>query len=319
MAETKKQVMLAQANVLTQARYNFNTIEKRCLYQIIHEVRRLFVDSNRGQRDLFNNMRVFLTYEQLIECSDNTHLKYVCESLDRLRKRDIEIDNEDIWMKTGYITVVKHHKKLKKYEVEVSSEIMPYLVALAANFTTYDLTVAISLRSSYSQRFYEYCCQYRNRSTRSFFFTGEQLRHMMMLEEKYENSAHLKSRVIDLAQKELKEAFDKGQCDLWFSYMAKDKQRRKILSWSFQVHLKGEEQTPDYQTAAECLQKIHQILTLFFPRDKKFVTRVVKAVQLNPGMAEELAAKMNKKVLDYPKQDIPPILRYVLTEDYGIK
>jgi hypothetical protein len=36
-------------------------------------------------------------------------------------------------------------------------------------------------------------------------------------------------------------------------------------------------------------------------------------------MAEELAAKMNKKVLDYPKQDIPPILRYVLMEDYGIK
>jgi plasmid replication initiation protein len=264
-------------------------------------------------------MRLFLTYEQLIECSDKAHLKIACDSLDRLRKRDIEIDNEDIWMKTGYITMVKHHKKEKKYEVEISSEIMPYLVTLAKNFTTYDLTVAISLKSSYAQRFYEYCCQYKNRPTRSFFFTVEQLRHMMMLEDKYPNSADLKSRVIDLAQKELKTAFDNNQCDLWFEYMTKETQGRKILSWTFLVHVKDEEKTTDYQTVGECLQKIHQILTLFFPRDKKFVKRAATAVQLRPDIAIELVAKMNKKVTDYPKQDIPPILRYVLMEDYGIK
>ena len=40
-----KPIMLAQANALTQARYDFNPIEKRCLYQIIREVRRLFIDS----------------------------------------------------------------------------------------------------------------------------------------------------------------------------------------------------------------------------------------------------------------------------------
>jgi hypothetical protein len=43
------------------------------------------------------------------------------------------------------------------------------------------------------------------------------------------------------------------------------------------------------------------------------------AVQLHPDMAEELAAKMDKKVMDYHKHDVPPILRYVLMEDYGIK
>jgi hypothetical protein len=142
---------------------------------------------------------------------------------------------------------------------------------------------------------------------------------MMMLEDKYPNSADLRSRVIDLAQKELKTAFDKGQCDLWFEYMTKETQGRKIISWTFLVHLKDEEKTTDYQVVGECLQKIHQILTLFFPRDKKFVKRVTTAVQLRPDIAGELLAKMNKKVTDYPKNDIPPILRYVLMEDYGIK
>ncbi|EBW2459441.1 replication initiation protein, partial [Salmonella enterica subsp. enterica serovar Enteritidis] len=117
--------MLAQANALTQARYDFNPIEKRCLYQIIREVRRLFIDSNTGQRDLFNNMRVKLTPDLLAECSDKSNIAKVYESLKRLRKRDVEIDNEDVWMNTGYVTMVKHDKRANIYEVEVSSEIMP--------------------------------------------------------------------------------------------------------------------------------------------------------------------------------------------------
>jgi len=33
----------------------------------------------------------------------------------------------------------------------------------------------------------------------------------------------------------------------------------------------------------------------------------------------EIAEKLDKKVMDYDKKDIPPIIRFVLSEDYGIK
>lgn len=313
-----KPVLLAQANALTQARYDFNPIEKRCLYQIIREVRRLFIDSNIGQRDLFNNMRVILTSEQLAECSDKSNLKKVYESLKKLRKRDIEIDNEEAWVNTGYVTMVKHHKRTNKYEVEVSSEIMPYLVALAENFTSYDLTVAITLKSSYSQRFYEFCCQYKNRANKTFFFSVEELKNILMLEDKYPNSADFKRFVLDVAQKELKEAYEKGQSDLYFDYQVKDKQGRKILSWFFFIHTKEDETNVDYKTVNACLQRINSILNSFFARDKKFIKRVLTAVQLRPDIALELVEKMDKKVMDYTAKDIPPILRYVLREDYGI-
>jgi plasmid replication initiation protein len=313
-----KPVLLAQANALTQARYDFNPIEKRCLYQIIREVRRLFIDSNTGQRDLFNNMRVTLTSEQLAECSDKSNIKKVYESLKKLRKRDVEIDNEEIWMNTGYVTMVKHHKRTDKYEVEVSSEIMPYLVALAENFTSYDLTVAITLKSSYSQRFYEYCCQYKNRANKTFFFSVEQLKNMLMLEDKYPNSADFKAKVLEVARKELKDAYDRGQCDLYFDYQVKDKQGRKILSWFFFIHTKEEENTTDYKTVAECLQRINNILIAFFSRDKKYIKRVITAVQLRPDIALELVEKMDKKVLDYSRKEVAPIIRYVLREDYNI-
>lgn len=314
-----KPILLAQSNALTQSRYDFNPIEKRCLYQIIREVRKRFIDSNTGQRDLFNNMRVVLSSDQLAECSDKSNMKKVYESLKRLRKRDVEIENEDIWMNTGYVTMVKHNKRENNYEVEVSSEIMPYLVALAENFTSYDLTVAITLKSSYSQRFYEFCCQYKNRANKTFFFSVEELKKMLMLEDKYPNSADFKAKVLDVAQKELKEAYDQGQCDLYFDYQVKEKQRRKILSWFFFIHTKEDEETMDYKTVTECLQRINNILTSFFQRDKKFIKRVLTAVQLRPDIALELVEKLDKKVMDYTSKDIPPIIRYVLKEDYGIK
>lgn len=313
-----KPVMLAQANALTQARYDFNPIEKRCLYQIIRAVRKQFIDSDTGQRDLFNNMRVKLTPNMLEGCSDKSNIAKVYESLKRLRKRDVEINNDDVWMNTGFVTMVKHDKRTNLYEVEVSSEIMPYLVALAENFTSYDLTVAISLKSSYSQRFYEMCCQYKNLTNKTFFLSVDDLKKKMMLENKYPNSADFKKKVLDVAQKELKEAYDKGQADLYFDYQVKDKQGRKVLSWLFSIHTKEDEQKVDYRVVGECVRQIHSILTTFFSRDSKYVKRVIAAVNLRPDIAMELTGKMQKKVNDYSRKEIAPIIRYVLREDYNI-
>lgn len=41
-------VKIAQANQLSMARYDFSVIEKRCLYFVIKEVRKLFIDSKKG-------------------------------------------------------------------------------------------------------------------------------------------------------------------------------------------------------------------------------------------------------------------------------
>lgn len=197
---------------------------------------------------------------------------------------------------------------------------MPYLVELAANFTTYDLTVAISLKSTYSQRFYEFCSQYKNRENKTFFFSVEKLREMLVLEDKYTLNADFRRNVLDVAQKELKEAYDNGQCDLWFEYAVKDTDKRKILSYFFFVHTKeDEERQLDYQSVEECIIRITNILNSFFPRDKKFVKRVQTEIRLRPEIAMELAYKLDKKVLDYDRKDIPPIIRFVLNQDYGIK
>lgn len=316
--EENNQIMLAQDNVLTQSKQNFRVIEKRCLYKIIHEVRKQYIDTNRGQKDLFGDMDLEIKPSELAQLGDET--KDVYNALRSLRKKDIEIEDEDTWVSTSWILQAKHDKKRDMYSVKVSGDIMPYLVELAANFTTYDLTVAISLKSTYSQRFYEFCSQYKNRENKTFFFSVEKLREMLVLEGKYPITYDFQKRVIEVAKKELKEAYDNGQCDLWFEYAVKDTEKRKILSYFFFVHTReDEERQLDYQSVEECIIRITNILNSFFPRDKKFVKRVQTEIRLRPEIAMELAYKLDKKVLDYDRKDIPPIIRFVLNQDYGIK
>ncbi len=98
----------------------------------------------------------------------------------------------------------KHDKRANIYEVEVSSEIMPYLVALAENFTSYDLTVAISLKVPIQNNdFMNTAANLRTARTRPFFFSVDDLKKMMMLEDKkgYDNSSNFKTKVLDVAQK----------------------------------------------------------------------------------------------------------------------
>lgn len=310
-------LLIAQSNLLTLSRYDFKVIEKRCLYFIIKEVRRLYIDSNRGQKDLFDNMFLNIPSSSLRGLADEVSDVY--KALRDLKDRKIEIDNDDFWLYTSWVLQVKHDKKTDSYLVDVSRDILPYLVELASNFTSYDFTIAVTLKSIYSQRFYELCCQYRNRSNKTFFLEIEKLREIFYLEDKYPNIAHLRQKVLDVAQTELKELYDKGECDLWFDYRVKETKGRKILSYFFQIHTKEDERSIDYNNAMQVVAGIRDLISPFFLRDKKFVTRVITAVQLNPAIGKDLLDKLRSKINDYSREEIAPIFRFILREDYNIK
>jgi plasmid replication initiation protein len=153
-----KDVTLAQANALTQARYDFSVVEKRAVYFIIQEVRRQFIDRIDGQKNLFDNLIVRIKTVGLTNA--DMELRDVYDALVRLRKKSIYIKNAEHVLEVGFINYFHHQCREPYLEVEVSHKILPYLVELASHFTTYSLTVAIALRGKYSQRFYEYCSQF---------------------------------------------------------------------------------------------------------------------------------------------------------------
>jgi len=316
---TNLPVKLAQANQLSMARYDFSTIEKRCLYFVIGEVRRLYVDTNKGQKDLFDNMRLIIPSDKLRGLADE--IKDVYKALKKLSDKSIEIENDEVWIYTRWILQAKHEKKIDSYVVDVSNEILPYLVELAQSFTTYDLMVALTLKSTYSQRMYELCSQYKNRTNKTFFLDVDKLRYLLKVEDKksYQNIAVLKRDILDVAQRELKELYEKGQCDLYFTYRTKETKGRKILSYYFDIHTKDSAVEINYITTNSQIKHIIEIIKSFIKNDEKYYKRVQTALLLNPNNVPEILDKLNTKITNYSKRDLAPIIRYVLQEDFSIK
>lgn len=319
MEGVKKTVLVAQDNALTQSKQPFSVIQKRCLYGIIEHVRKVYIDNpqKKGQKDLFENMYITMQASYLQKLGDET--KDVYKALKNLCNIEFEVETEDKWIYTHWVLTAEHEKKKNEYTILVSREIMPYLVELAENFTVYDITVAIALKSTYSQRFYELCCQYKNRACNKFFLSVEDIREMFMIKDKYKLNTDFKRRVLDTAQKELQELYEANQSELYFTYSEKAKEGKRVTEYWFEIHNRDKKM----QAISNDLFLAHgrrtlEIIGTFIKKDKEYLKRVAKWLEENPNRAMELHEKLENKVLNYDKKGIAPIIRYVLKMDFGI-
>lgn len=314
----KKNEIISQSNALTNSRYDFSPTEKRVLYHIIAKVRHDYVEGTM-QRDLWNNMYVHINSSDLSSIADADHTERARQALRDLRHKDVEIkDDEGNWLNVGFINYAKYRAKTKQYEVEVSKEIMPHLVELARNFTSYSLTVAISLKSKYSQRFYEWAHQYLGRSTKTFFLDFADLKTMMKLGDGYKLKADIQRRVIDVALDELKTAYDGKQCDLWLeSY---DEGRGKSTRWFFKIHTREDDEAERirFNEVRKLELYIYNTAKQIFKRDPKFCDRILKALDFEPDKIQPVFDKLVKLEKDYKGQDLAKLFRYILKEDFKI-
>ncbi len=308
--------IIAQSNDLTKAKYDFDVIEKRIIYFLIQAIREQFVEK-QGSRNLFDNMIVQINTDALRKVNDN--LNRVYEKAKKLRERSIVINDKDKFLSVGYINYAKHVKNKPYMEFEISREILPYLVELAKNFTTYSLTVAISLRSIYSQRFYELCSQYRAKGY--FFISIDELKTMFKIEDKYKDFAQLNQRVIKPAEQELKELYDKGQSELYFTYKIRTKEGKKVTSLEFIIQKKDDFYDESESTTEEYMMFITMYMKQFFARDEKYQNRVFAAIKNDYVKIREVSDKLRQKGRDYGSKpaEMPKIIRHVLKEDFGIE
>ena len=312
----KNEITLAQANVLTQARYNFTVVEKRAVYYIIKEVRRQFIELPGGQRDLFNDLVIKIKTSDLQGADSATELREVYLSLKNLRRKSIWIEDEERVLEVGYINYFEHVKRETNLEVQVSHKILPFLVELAEQFTTYSLTVAISLRTKYSQRFYEYCSQFK--STGFLYISISDLREKMILGESYPRYALLKSRVIDVAHKELKSLYEAGNCDLYFNY-SEDKSGRTVNG--LKIVIISRERQPETLKIDDLVYYIRTWLTSWLnaankPKNKAWIDKVIKHLQKNPDLLPKLYDRLVRMQEKETSTSYAAFARYLIEEDY---
>ena len=307
-------ITLAQDNALTQAKYNYTMVEKRAVYFIIKEVRRRFVEQKDGQKDLFSDLVIKMNTEDL-QASEST-LRDVYLALKSLRKKSIWIEDENKVLEVGYINYFEHQKKESFLEVQVSNKILPYLVELAEQFTAYSLTVAISLKTKYAQRFYEYCSQFA--STGFFIVSIKDLREKMILNNSYDRYATMKKKVIDSAQKELKEAYDAGQCDLYFDY-SEVKAGRTTTHIKVSIHTRvpvSQILKPEDQVYHIRVWLSNWLNASKRPKNKAWIDGVISFLHKDPNLIPKLFNRLQKLMKDEPNANHAALARHLIEEDF---
>lgn len=319
----KEKEIISQANEITNSMSPLDLVQKRCFYLIVQQVRKDYIETENPKKE-YKDMTIHMTPENLARARDAKHITQAFESLKTLRNANFTIDTDDYMLNVGIINYAKYYKEKKIYEVQVSKEILPYLVDLSRRyFTSYNLTVAISLRHVSTQRFYELCNQYKHKAGMKFFIEADQLRNMLMLDGKYQKDAHLRKFVFDVAQKELKELYDKGQCDLCFDYKPDEatKVGKKYTRYWIYIHTKETDQYQE-QTFKEAQQQalyIYKVCLSVFKRDKKYCQRVYQWLELHPDKIQDMFDKVTRWQKDYKGADLAKIIRFAFKEDFRLQ
>ena len=320
----KEKEIISQANEITNSMSPLDLVQKRCFYLIVQQVRKKYIETDQPTKK-YENMIINMTSDTLAKARDEKHVTQAFESLAKLRDQYFKIVTKDFKLVVGIINYAKYIEETKMYEVEVSKEILPYLVDLSRRyFTSYNLTVAITLRHVSTQRFYELCNQYKHKAGMKFFIDADQLRNMLMLDGKYKKDSQMREKVVfDVAQKELKELYDKGQCDLCFDYKPDEatKVGKKYTRYWIYIHTKETDQYQEQtfkQTQQQALY-IYKVCLSVFKRDKKYCQRVYQWLELHPDKTQEMFDKVTRWQKDYKGADLAKIIRFAFKEDFRIQ
>lgn len=252
---------IAWSNYLVNSPAVYSVLEKRVLYYLSLQIKHRFVEKGLDAPEAWKELYFHLTDKDLGVIGGKTHVLQTYEALSDIGSKFMTISHyndkkELIFTKVHWIDAFSYNLATKQYEVRMSPELMPHLINLAKGFTKFCAYTAMSLKSKYSQKFYEFCCEFsgnfrypRANSHDKAFKKNvypiqiEHLRYLLDLQEKrdertgkvlskgrYANFSDLKRFVLLPSQQELYELYHKGESSVWFDCIPFQKMGRKITS-----------------------------------------------------------------------------------------
>ena len=316
---------LYQPNVITHARYSFNEYEMRVLIYVVKRIQdKLNREGVQFNETLFGEMdyKLFFYLSDLLEDGEKNHV-HVRKALKSLRQRSFEVDNEKEWFEVGFVNYGGYNKDAKKWELQVSHKLMPYMISIAKGFTTFQLETVLNL-NSHSQRLYMMFSQFHD--TGVFKITAEDLRFKLGLENSYKRFLDFKTAVITRSLKEIKALYDIEKADLWVKLESDKKVRGKddfdrLLV--FKIFYSARKTEQNDKAKAETLRYCTMILKSIYGENPKFgntllgyCTEKKHLLALSKKLEgiEDKAEKEGKPLSAYGG-----LVRHIASEDFGFK
>lgn len=315
---------LFQPNVITQARYLFSDTEMKVLIFIIKNIQSLLnKEGFEHNRTLFGEIdyKIFFYLTDIDE--NETNLKRIKSAIKSLRQKDFEIDDGKRWLNVGLINYGEYQYDLKKWEIQVSHKLMPYMVDIAKGYTQYQLETILNL-NKHAQRLYMMFSQFHG--TGVFRANAEELRFKLALDDKYKTYRDFKNWVLKTSLVEINKLYEQGKSDVCVS-LVKDKKVRGNedfdrtiefrIAYTKRIYnqIEGEKQ--------EYMRYTANILRSVFPNDEKYCNRLlgylVENKRLKPfgDRLQRIEDEANQEGKDLAS--FGGLLRHIAQNDYSFK
>ena len=229
MARTIKGNELAiQSYIFTTAKYDFNAYEKRIMYRLVEfaqdEIKGVMIRDHLHKitPTLFGR-EITMPVADILRNEKDQNYTIAKKAFRSLAQKGVEYEDDEIWQYTSIISSPKIDK-IKGYVIfTVLDDIWRCLLDFTKGYRKYELVTAMQFKSVYSMRMYELMSGQK----RPLEFTFEDLKMRFGVKDKYKLVGHFKTRVLDIAKKELDESSPYS-----FNYI-EVKEGRKVVGFKF--------------------------------------------------------------------------------------
>lgn len=194
--------LVVQDNNLINSKYKLLTSELKFILIVIAQLKKEDTEFTEY------TINVSQLEEKLQAEQNETRLKQFGK---RLLSKPLEIPTDDGWILANWFSDIEYKRGQSSFKVSISNKLRPYLLQLKDTFTKYNLKYIIPLTGIYSMKLYQYLkeCEFKKDKRRTFVV--EELMELMQVPPSLKNYADFKRKVLQVAEKELKE-----NCDIYF-------------------------------------------------------------------------------------------------------
>lgn len=317
--EIKKSFVLRQSNDVTLAIQNFTKLQRDCLYLIIQQINiNKLAERMKSNDDISYEIRIPI--DHIKKMIGDNHPKRIADVFHSLVERVIRVydPNTGYFASVSLISEAVYERPNNYVSIVVSKRMVPYFDDLANRFTAYSIEVVLSLASVYSQRFYEILNMFKTMG--HFRMSVEVIKQRFCITGKsYDNFSLFRSRVLDIAKKELDEKFKKGECDLTFEYKPFSFVGKRVDEIEFKIIGDKQGRTSDY---AAKIDDIMKYVSRVSGRNNDYLTFVKNSLaMLDMSKLEEIKARLEKaeaKENEKGEKLKGELIYYILKSDFSI-
>lgn len=315
MTKEKKKIIFP--NHFSTSRFEKTALEKNLLYLIIDKLQCIM---NKDLHHGFVEQEIKIELKELDQNNNYTRVLKAFSSLSAKQVRfEINVPGTNTIEKniTHLVSSVKHVVHSNYISFFIPSPACQFFCFIGGGFTKLQLCIVLSLNSIYSKSMYELCCRWEDRG--GFSATISQLKKYLSIENKYKQIAHLRRKVLDVAQYELER-----KADFYFTYALTKVNSRKYTNICIKIHKNSTNQEDKYLgVSEEKYSFVYRFLNIMFPNyinddALQYCEKLVKKGNIN--RAYYRFVKLDRQYSNgKSKKDIKNLLEFVILPELGVR